>query len=46
METNDLVAEDVGTRSQRAGDLHVPGKAVLCISVSKNLDQKGMTVTY
>jgi hypothetical protein len=35
VETNDLVAKNVRTRSERSRDLHSPGEAVLCMPVSK-----------
>jgi hypothetical protein len=46
VETNDLVAEDVGARSQRARDLHVPGEAVLCIIVSMYSIQQAVATNY
>jgi hypothetical protein len=46
VETDDLVAKDVGTRSQRARDLHVPGEAVLCMVISIHSVQHGASVTH
>jgi hypothetical protein len=45
VETDDLVTKDIRARSQGARDLHGPGKAVLCTSISIGSIQQRRTAT-